>query len=135
MIVSIAAIILVMASFIFSQRGGNEDAKSPDGGSIFNAALVVAVVGGVLGAVAWLFKEIYKYTRLRSEMYILELLSDRRPRTFEEILDAVEESAKRKKKRRWYSRDAAIDGLAELVSKDEIYLEDGLYSVKYVKNK
>lgn len=91
---------------------------------VVDIALQVATFTAIIGGIAWSGKELIKSSNTRSQVLILEILSDGKPRTRQEIITML-----RQESRLFGFAVFHIDALKDLMSENKIYLSDGKYKM------
>ncbi|MBU6384606.1 MAG: hypothetical protein KGS49_01590 [Planctomycetes bacterium] len=85
------------------------------------------VLGALFAVIGWSAKEMVVFVRLRAELAILEVLSDKQQRTYTEIIDDVMRNPIHKRIR--FIRGSVTDALASLVSNGKLTIDHGRYAV------
>lgn len=85
------------------------------------------VLGALFAVIGWSAKEMVVFVRLRAELAVLEVLSDKQHRSYSEIIDDVMKNAIHNRIR--FIRGSLTDALASLVSNGKVTIDHGRYAV------
>lgn len=132
LLLSLAAFIVVISITIIPSLLKHRDNGFVGIGSILNdPKFVVFAVGATAAGLAWSVRQLVAALTLRTEMAILETLSDGLHRSHQEIIDAIQTHHRDKQyyKNLPVIRGSVTDALASLVSKQRVCLINGKYAV------
>jgi hypothetical protein len=127
-----ALVIVLLITVIPSVIRGSRSVVAESGSVLSNPTFIIFAVSAAIGGVAWSIKQLIDSLRLRTEMAILETLSDGNPRTHGDIIKEVREKHSDKQS---YSnlpiiRGSITDALASLVSGRKVLIENGMYVIE-----